>query len=171
MYKAAGSAVYLCLFAVTVSAGLAGCWGEPPPLSYANPLEVRQRLLDQTSKFAQSIINGTYQSTYNLASSQLKAREGFQEFNQIHKDAAAKYGKPEQFEVTIDATGLDAIKKDPLGIPGGIPEDKCRAWVTITFKSNPGPDGKSKPLYICRALLAEDKGKERVAFYQYAPAP
>jgi len=159
------------LMVLVTLVAFAGCWGEPPSPSYANPLEVRQRLLDQSSKFAQSIINGTYQSTYNLATSELKARQGFKEFGQIHRDAAAKYGKPEQFDVAIDATDLDAIKKDPLGIPGGVPEDKCRAWVTITFRTNPGADGKGKPLYICRALLAEDKGKERVAYYEYAPAP
>ncbi|MBI5095950.1 MAG: hypothetical protein HZB26_26385 [Candidatus Hydrogenedentes bacterium] len=158
------------LLALAALVCLAGCWGEPPSPSYANPFEVRQRYLDQASKFAQSLINGTYQSTYNLASSQLKARQGFQEFNQTHRDAAAQYGKPERFEVTLDATDLEAIKKDPLGIPGGVPEDKCRAWVTIVFKTNPDATGKDRVLYTCRALLVEDKGKERVAFYKYAPA-
>lgn len=117
-------------------------------------------------RFGEAIMNQDYSAAYTLASSHLKNRMSYADFEADCKAARAEYGPVIRVEASVNSTDPKTFADDKEIVPSDIPQDAVRAWTVITLALEVDGQGEIERCYDYWAILVEEEGETRVgSFY------
>lgn len=127
---------------------------------------------DMAKEYAEHLGLANWLSAYQgLSTESLRKRISYTDFTEAHLAIWRELGSLLVFTVRNDPKSPKELSALQENLPKDIPPESMRTWVCITYRTTLDPKDPKNRCYNLWLLFVDEKGQDKVAYFEYKPCP